>query len=115
MYGSSGTRYSDYLPTVGLLEEAVNIARERPGDVNPDRVWNLVEKRMLELREGREEIGEVEGEDGEGAQDEEGDTGAVKEDVQDEGQGSPPSARRSRFSSAMYVAYQGERTLPEWR
>jgi hypothetical protein len=115
MYGSSGTRYSDYLPTVGLLEEAVNIARERPGDVNPDLVWDLVEKRMLELREGREEIGEVEGQDGEEEQSKDGEKEVVEEQAKDEGRDSPPPARRPRFSSPMFVAYHGERTPPEWR
>jgi hypothetical protein len=121
MYGSSGTRYSDYLPTIGLLEEAIEIAGERPGDVNPDLVWDLVEKRMLELREGREEVGGEEGQGDQGgdgdeaAQGEDGKIGDVEGDGKREEQHSPTPARRLRVSSPMYVAYHGERTPPEWR
>jgi hypothetical protein len=49
---ASGPRYSDYAPTVTLLEEAIELARERTGYVRPDDVWSVVERRMVEVREG---------------------------------------------------------------
>jgi hypothetical protein len=100
MYASR-PRYSDYAPTVTLLEEAIELARERTGDVCLDDMW--VERRMVEVREGQEEVGkEEQGEDG-------GEEIVIEGEEEEEGE-----RRAPRFHAPMYVAYDGQGTPPEW-
>jgi hypothetical protein len=99
---ASGPRYSDYAPTVTLLEEAIELARERPGDVHPDDVWSEVERKMVEVRKGREEVGQ-------GDQEEDGGEESM---VEREGEG---ERRVPRLNAPMYVAYHRQGAPPEWR
>jgi hypothetical protein len=102
MYASR-PRYSDYAPTVTLLEEAIELARGQTGDVCLDDVWSGVKRRMVEVREGREEVGKGEqGEDG-------------REEIVIEGKEEEEGERRApRLHAPMYVAYDGQGTPPEW-
>jgi hypothetical protein len=68
-----------------------------------DDVWSGVKRRMVEVREGREEVGE-------GEQGEDGGEEIVIEGEEEEGE-----RRAPRLHAPMYVAYDGQGTPPEWR